>query len=210
VFWDQFLRLVVGGVDALRDAAGAHLATGGIVVIFPEGTRTTDGTVGRFRSGAARLAAETGVDLVPIGVTGTGELFGKGRKLPNLSSTGRVPVAVRIGDAVRPPDGGDPATVSAEVRDVVLALTVDEPPPVRPSATWEWARARLGGWHGAAFTFGRAFAEGLSFPVVAEACLLPVALAAHHARHARRRPPRRRGVHRDRGRASAPAGRRGP
>jgi len=48
-----------GGFEALRAAAGQHLRGGGVVVIYPEGTRTRDGGVGGFHSGAARLGAAT-------------------------------------------------------------------------------------------------------------------------------------------------------
>ena len=41
------------------------------VVVFPEGTRSADGSLGKFREGAFRLAIETGVDIVPLAVRGT-------------------------------------------------------------------------------------------------------------------------------------------
>ena len=41
--------------------------------MFAEGTRSRDGTVGRLRSGAAVLAAEHGLPIVPIHVSGTHE-----------------------------------------------------------------------------------------------------------------------------------------
>ena len=51
---------------------------GHVVVMFPEGTRREKGLrkrhEARWRSGAARIALEAGVPLVPAGITGTGEL----------------------------------------------------------------------------------------------------------------------------------------
>lgn len=41
------------------------------VFFFPEGTRSPDGTLGRFREGAFRLAIEAGVDVVPIAIAGS-------------------------------------------------------------------------------------------------------------------------------------------
>jgi 1-acyl-sn-glycerol-3-phosphate acyltransferase len=41
------------------------------VVVFPEGTRSADGSLAPFREGAFRLAIETGVDIVPLAVRGT-------------------------------------------------------------------------------------------------------------------------------------------
>lgn len=48
------------------------------VLVFPQGTRSPDGTVGGFREGAFRLAIEAGVDVVPLAVAGTAESLPKG------------------------------------------------------------------------------------------------------------------------------------
>jgi 1-acyl-sn-glycerol-3-phosphate acyltransferase len=54
-----------------------------VVTMFPEGTRRTKGLVKRFearpRSGAARIALEAGVPLVPAAVKGTDQLLRLGR-----------------------------------------------------------------------------------------------------------------------------------
>lgn len=47
------------------------------VLLFPEGTRSSDGSVGPFREGAFRLAIEAGVDVVPLAVSGTAESLPK-------------------------------------------------------------------------------------------------------------------------------------
>jgi 1-acyl-sn-glycerol-3-phosphate acyltransferase len=49
----------------LREGA-ARLAEGISVMIFPEGTRQPPGTIGRFNSGGAMLAARAGVDVLPV------------------------------------------------------------------------------------------------------------------------------------------------
>jgi 1-acyl-sn-glycerol-3-phosphate acyltransferase len=41
------------------------------MVVFPEGTRSNDGSLGRFREGAFRLAIDLGVDIVPLAISGT-------------------------------------------------------------------------------------------------------------------------------------------
>lgn len=59
-----------GDTDLLGQLA--ELVTGGAaLVVYPEGSRSRDGTVHRPRSGVARLAAGTGAPVVPVGVTGT-------------------------------------------------------------------------------------------------------------------------------------------
>lgn len=57
------------------------LKNGISVMIFPEGTRTHDGTLGRFKEGAFRIAKEAGVGIVPILISGAMEALPKNRYL---------------------------------------------------------------------------------------------------------------------------------
>lgn len=49
--------MLEGVVDEVRGGRG--------VLIFPEGTRTKDGSLGKLKSGAFVIAAEAGVDMIP-------------------------------------------------------------------------------------------------------------------------------------------------
>jgi 1-acyl-sn-glycerol-3-phosphate acyltransferase len=61
--------------DAL-DTARTILRQGGVLALFPEGTRIRDpDALGEPRSGAARLALETGAPLVPAAISGSERLF---------------------------------------------------------------------------------------------------------------------------------------
>jgi 1-acyl-sn-glycerol-3-phosphate acyltransferase len=84
------------------------------VVVFPQGTRSPDGTVGAFRDGGFRLAIEAGVDVIPLAVAGTaqslpkGSLFFRGKTsatvtvLPPVSTKGwKVEDAPKLAEAVR-------------------------------------------------------------------------------------------------------------
>jgi 1-acyl-sn-glycerol-3-phosphate acyltransferase len=51
------------------------------LVIFPEGTRSADGSVHRFRSGAFALAQECGVTVIPAALKGLGRAIPKGKFL---------------------------------------------------------------------------------------------------------------------------------
>jgi len=101
----------------LLAAARPALKAGRTVVIYPEGTRSSDGNVGEFRSGAVRLARDCGVPIVPVAVLGTAEVLPKG-----ASFISHAPMQVRIGAPV------DPAgTSSTELRAQVMALREDSP-----------------------------------------------------------------------------------
>jgi 1-acyl-sn-glycerol-3-phosphate acyltransferase len=54
------------------------------VLIHPEGTRSTNGKLGKLKDGAAMLAIEAGVPVVPAYINGAYEIYPKGKKLPNL------------------------------------------------------------------------------------------------------------------------------
>lgn len=111
-----------GGYAALLAAARPHLAAGGIVIVYPEGTRTQDGEIGAFRSGAVRLAQDAGVPLVAAGIVGTREL------LPKHGLLSPVPVEVRF-SAASPPSEVD----AAALRRRVVAEVARGPAVYRPS-----------------------------------------------------------------------------
>ena len=69
------------GAEALR-AALRELEIGRCVLIFPEGTRTTDGGLGRFREGFMLLVKRTGAPVVPVGIDGSFDTWPKRRRLP--------------------------------------------------------------------------------------------------------------------------------
>jgi 1-acyl-sn-glycerol-3-phosphate acyltransferase len=66
--------------------------------IYPEGTRSPDGTLHRGRTGAARLALAARVPVIPVGLVGTEEVMPKEAKFPRLR--GRIKVVVRFGEAL--------------------------------------------------------------------------------------------------------------
>ncbi len=101
-----------GTYARLLAAARPALKAGRTVVIYPEGTRSTDGTVGEFHSGAVRLARDCGVPIVPIAVLGTAEVLPKG-----AGFISHAPMRVRIGQPVDPNGASGP-----ELRAQVMAL----------------------------------------------------------------------------------------
>jgi long-chain acyl-CoA synthetase len=60
--------------------AGAFgLSHGKILVLFPEGERSIDGTVKKFKKGAPILAQHLGIPIVPVAIKGVYELWPRGR-----------------------------------------------------------------------------------------------------------------------------------
>lgn len=73
------------------------LATGHVLLIFPEGTRSRDGSINRFHSGAARLALRSGVPIIPAGIAGLHDVLPPGARVPHPST-----VTVRFAAPLRP------------------------------------------------------------------------------------------------------------
>jgi len=64
-------------VRILRET-GERVNNGGLVVVFPEGTRSVDGSVGEFRPGAFYLAQKSGAPVVPVYIDGGYRAIPKG------------------------------------------------------------------------------------------------------------------------------------
>ncbi len=82
------------GRQALKslDEAAKRIAAGASVIIFPEGTRSPDGKLQPFKAGGMQLAIKSGVELVPMAISGTHEVLPKGKI---LSRPGKV--VIRLG-----------------------------------------------------------------------------------------------------------------
>jgi long-chain acyl-CoA synthetase len=81
-------------LESLEDAL-SELAQGRSVLMFPEGTRSADGEIHEFKSGAGFLALRSRCDVLPVLIRGTHDVMGKGSLVPR-----RHPVEVRIGRAI--------------------------------------------------------------------------------------------------------------
>jgi 1-acyl-sn-glycerol-3-phosphate acyltransferase len=96
---NRYIPLVRGDARSVRSmmtACRRALTGGSSVMMFPEGTRSLDGRLGRFRPGAFALAQEAGVGLLPIVVEGTA------RALPKRGFVlqGRHRIRVRVLDPI--------------------------------------------------------------------------------------------------------------
>ncbi|MEU0991435.1 lysophospholipid acyltransferase family protein [Streptomyces sp. NPDC005953] len=159
------LRRTGGGMGDLLSMA-EELRAGRAVVLFPEGTRGSNGSVGSFHRGALVLAQSAGVPVVPVGIAGTDRLLPKhGRLRSSL-------VRVRIGAPLAP------TATPEEARDAVAALhRRTNAESLRDSKVRRWVATRAASRWGLLIAFCWAFAEALSWPLMPE-LLLGIACAA--------------------------------
>lgn len=119
--WLGLIPVHRGQADRSALHAGLqHLAGGGALGVFPEGTRGSGG-FDSITDGLAYLALRSGAPVVPIAVTGTGAALPKGATVPKL----RAPVRIAFGPPVTVDPTGDPRarrTVRDAAEQLRLAL----------------------------------------------------------------------------------------
>ena len=112
-----------GRVDlgAVREAL-ARLQAGAVVLMFPEGTRTRDGSIGTLHGGPVRIAVRAGVPLVPMVIDGAFEAWPRTALLPRPHT-----IRVACGRPVSAADAaaGEPDEVMAALRRQMLGLQAE-------------------------------------------------------------------------------------
>lgn len=92
------------------------LAKGSSVMMFPEGTRSADGQMRAFKTGAFELAVEAQVPIVPIAIQGTGNALPK----HGFVLRGRHPITVTVLPPFAPGSSVDEA--SARAREQIATV----------------------------------------------------------------------------------------
>jgi 1-acyl-sn-glycerol-3-phosphate acyltransferase len=119
--------------DALKslERAKQRIAAGISVVVFPEGTRSRDGKLLRFKKGGFLLALQTGKNIVPITINGSGRILPSGDwrlrsgtievivEKPIVTATYRVGNLQLLSDKVR-------HTIAAHLRPMEAMLVASE------------------------------------------------------------------------------------
>ncbi|MDX1511207.1 MAG: lysophospholipid acyltransferase family protein [Nitriliruptorales bacterium] len=127
------------------DAAIASLAAGDLLAVAPEQTISPSFQLLPFRTGAARMAQQAGVPIVPVVGWGTQRFAAKGH---GISFKWRLPVMVRYGPPMSVGTDDDPKVVTERLQHVMEAMLAElqESYPDRPTPgdDW-WLPASLGG-----------------------------------------------------------------
>ncbi|MFE7233576.1 lysophospholipid acyltransferase family protein [Streptomyces sp. NPDC002405] len=123
------------------------LRSGELVGVFPEATISESFTLKSFKSGAARLAQEAGVPMIPMAVWGTQRLWTKGH--PRNFKRSHIPITIRVGEAMEASREQYAGAITRRLRERVQELleAAQRAYPVRPRSaddTW-WMPAHLGG-----------------------------------------------------------------
>jgi 1-acyl-sn-glycerol-3-phosphate acyltransferase len=94
---------------------------GTILIIFPEGTRSTTGEVGEFKSGIGALVAGRDVAVAPCFIAGSFQAWPKGKRFPRPRKV-RLIVGTPRNYCDRGTDKIDICAIAAELRDAVNQL----------------------------------------------------------------------------------------
>ena len=98
------------------EALDGFLASGGNLFIFPEGTRSRDGTLGSFNKGAFKIAGRCRAPIQVLKITGTGKLFTPGRYLFNAAAS--TTIAIELIGRIEPGDGSGRAATTGTMSKV--------------------------------------------------------------------------------------------
>ena len=119
-----FARLVRGvGIDAGASSSSAlrlaaeGLKAGLVLCVFPEGHRSIDGALLPFHDGPSILAMEQSIPILPVGITGTQRVWGRGSARIHLS-----PVEVRFGTPIDPANSPNHEQLTLRLQEAVGSL----------------------------------------------------------------------------------------
>jgi 1-acyl-sn-glycerol-3-phosphate acyltransferase len=113
------------GSATLKRVSGL-MRQGASLVVFPEGTRSLDGTVGRFKGGIFLLAIQAGLPIVPVSLSGTRAIMPKNR-LMTCPATVRLVVHDPIPTAGLPLEAAK--TLARDVQRTVASVVAQHPEP---------------------------------------------------------------------------------
>ena len=105
-----------GDQGRVLDDCAKQLKVGNHILWFPEGHRSFDGVVKRFKTGAFVAAKQSGVKVVPVAITGTPSVI-KNKSLRYYFKGRRVQITLLPGFPV----DGEPKAAAGKAREIVAA-----------------------------------------------------------------------------------------
>ena len=105
------------------------LEAGGIIVIFPEGTRTEDGSLGHPKKGALLAARQAKVPIIPCALDGSYKAWPRKRRFPR---PGRIQIT--FGEPV-PPNSEALKATWTQIQAILEPAPTDSPSPTEQVAT---------------------------------------------------------------------------
>jgi len=106
--------------------ASALPSKGASLIVFPEGTRSSDGLVGRFKGGSLYPAVQAGLPIVPLSVIGSRHVMKKGRLMTCPGDVELVVHAPIETSAVSEPQPSEVRVLATHVRDVIAPVVEEE------------------------------------------------------------------------------------
>ncbi len=128
------------GADAYVLAV-ERLREGFMIGIYPEATISRSFELTEFKTGAARMAFEANVPIIPVIVWGSQRIWTKGH--PKQLGRNKVPVTVRVGAPVAP--ASDVTSTNVALRESMSALLDQVQQEYHHPAGEYWVPRRLGG-----------------------------------------------------------------
>jgi long-chain acyl-CoA synthetase len=125
----RWLRIMLVDPDAnlipAMRAASFGLRHGRVLILYPEGERSIDGTPKTFKKGAAILSIHNQVPIVPVAVEGFHEAWPRGKRFQKFA-----PLQIRFGDPILPrpePEASENAyeSLTQELKAQVVAMWQD-------------------------------------------------------------------------------------
>src|SRR5215472_3309108 len=138
LFLNTFPFSRTGGAQAQLHASSQLLKSGWNLVLFPEGSRSPDGTIQEFKPGVGYLARETGTPVVPMHIQGAFQVMPRGQRLPVPG-----PIRVRIGKPMTPEREEVTREFTARIEKAVRTLaTKPEQPEVQGTWIERWRASK--------------------------------------------------------------------
>lgn len=107
------LRVVISAIDNIKSGVS--------VFVFPEGTRSKDGSVGEFKEGTFKIATKTKCPIIPVAISGTENIFEK--HVPFIKA---CDVTMHFGKPIMPDDIVDSKKVGAQVREAIVTMLEED------------------------------------------------------------------------------------